>query len=126
MAQSINPKHKKYAQAYSENSFWHKVTTLGKKAGKIVLLNALKLYYAMKLGKTTVAQMTAIISALGYFISPIDAISDFLPGGLVDDGAVLAAAVAAISACSDPDVVEAAENKLSEWFPSDNKQLDKE
>ena len=33
---------------------------------------------------------TSIITALGYLITPIDLIPDFLLGGLVDDGAVLA------------------------------------
>ncbi len=126
MAQSINPKHKKFAKDYSESSFWHKVQTVGMKAGKKVLLNALKLFYAMKLGKTNVAQVAAIVSALGYFISPIDAISDFLPGGLVDDGAVLAAAVAAISACADPEVVQASENKISEWFGNNDQPTTRE
>ena len=57
-----------------------------------------------------------IIGALGYFISPIDAIPDFLPGGLVDDGGVIATAVATLACCSDPEVVAAAKAKASKWF----------
>lgn len=41
------------------------------------------------------AKFTAI-AALLYFVSPIDLISDILPGGYVDDGVVLALAVKAV------------------------------
>lgn len=37
------------------------------------------------------------IAALLYFVSPIDLISDFLPGGYADDGLVLALAVKAVA-----------------------------
>ena len=36
------------------------------------------------------------IAALLYFVSPIDLISDILPGGYADDGVVLALAVKAV------------------------------
>jgi len=36
------------------------------------------------------------IAALAYFVSPVDAYPDFLPGGYADDGAVIVAAVSAI------------------------------
>jgi len=106
----------KYESSYSESGFWNKIADFGKKAGKVVVVNALKLYYAMTLGKATPAQITAIIGALGYFICPIDFVPDLLPGGLTDDGGVLALAVTTIAACSDPEVVSAAKSKVSEWF----------
>ncbi len=108
--------NKKYEGAYSESSFWDKIKKVGGKLGKTALENALKLYYALTLGKATPAQITAIIGALGYLISPIDAIPDVLPGGLVDDAGVLSAAVAALACCSDPEVEAAAEAKVREWF----------
>lgn len=106
----------KYSGYYSENGFWDKLAEYAKKAGKTVVENALKLYYAMVLGKATPAQVAAIIGALGYFISPVDAVPDFLPGGLVDDGGVLALLVTTLSCCSDPDVVAMANRKAREWF----------
>lgn len=106
----------KYKSSYSEKGFWDKMANFAKKAGKEIVINALKLYYAMALGKATPAQITAIICALGYFISPIDAIPDPLPGGLIDDGGVLALAVTTLACCSDPEVVAAAKAKASEWF----------
>lgn len=38
----------------------------------------------------------AIIIGLLYFVSPIDLIPDFLPGGLIDDAAVLALVIAQV------------------------------
>lgn len=106
----------KYKSSYSENSLWNKLAEFAKKAGKEVVINVLKLYYAMALGKANAKQIAIIIGALGYFISPIDAVPDPLPGGLLDDGALIAATVTTIAACSDPEVVSAAKSKASEWF----------
>lgn len=106
----------KYESSYSESGLWSTISKYAKKAGKEVILNALKLYYAMEMGKVTSKQVMIIIGALGYLISPVDLVPDFLPGGLVDDAAVILAAVKTISACSDPEVVEAAKDKLEEWF----------
>jgi uncharacterized membrane protein YkvA (DUF1232 family) len=106
----------KYQGSYSEGGLWSKLAEFAKKAGKEVVVNVLKLYYAMALGKADAKQVVVIVGALGYFISPIDAVPDPLPGGLVDDAAVLTAAVATVAACSDPEVVRAAKNKASEWF----------
>lgn len=106
----------KYESAYSENGLWAKIEEFAKKAGKEIIVNVLKLYYAMTLGKATPAQITAIIAALGYFISPVDAVPDLLPGGLADDSGVLALVVTTIACCSDPDVENAAKQKASEWF----------
>ncbi len=44
-----------------------------------------------------------IIAALIYFISPIDAVPDFLPGGFVDDLGVLGAAAVKIAAYIKPE-----------------------
>lgn len=106
----------KFEKSYSESGLWEKIEKFGKKAGKSVVINVLKLYYSMKLGKATPAQIAAIIGALGYFISPVDAVPDMLPGGFADDAGVLTLAVTALACCSDPDVVTAAESKASEWF----------
>ena len=107
---------KKYEGVYSEKGLWAKIKKFAKKAGIELVLNALKLYYAMEMGKATKTQILTIVGALGYFISPIDAVPDLLPGGLIDDASVLAATVALISCCSDKEVVAAAKAKCSEWF----------
>ncbi len=106
----------KYSQSYSEDGLWKKIEKFASKAGREVICNALKLYYALALGKATPKQIATIIGALGYFISPVDAVPDFLPGGLLDDGGVLALAVTTLACCSDPAVVAATKAKVSEWF----------
>lgn len=102
-----------YKDKYSEKGLFEKIGKFAAKAGKKVVFDALKLYYAMKMGKLNAGQIAMVVGALGYFISPIDLLPDPI---FIDDAGVLAAAVAAISACSDPEVVAAAEEKMSEWF----------
>ena len=54
---------------------------------------------------------------MGYLICPVDAVPDILgPAGYVDDASVLAAAVATLSCCANPEVIAAAKAKLGEWF----------
>ena len=56
-----------------------------------------------------------IYGALGYFISPIDVIPDFIPVvGFTDDIGVLAAAVAA--SYIDAEAKAKADAKLAGWF----------
>ena len=105
-----------FEEAYSENSFWEKLEKFGKKMGRATVENALRLFYAIILGKANPAQVSIIIGALGYLIFPVDAIPDMMPGGLTDDAGVLTAAVGLLACCSDPEVDAAAKAKASEWF----------
>ena len=107
---------KDYSGSYSESAMWQKISKFAKSAGKEVIFNVLKLYYALALGKASPTQVAAIVGAIGYFISPVDAIPDMLPGGFVDDAGVIGAAVATLACCNDPEVVAAARRKLNEWF----------
>ena len=119
MSKDFNPKDvqlSNFKTVYDEPSLWRTIAKYAKKAGLEVIKNALKLYYAMALGKATPAQITAILGALGYFISPLDVIPDPLPGGLFDDGGILALAVTTIACCANREVVAAAEKKVKEWF----------
>lgn len=109
-------KNKEYENNYSESGLWKKLAEYAKKAGKHLVENVLRLYYAMKLGKVNAAQITMIVGALGYFISPIDAIPDFLPGGLLDDAGILTTTINAISACSDKEVIAATKKQIAKWF----------
>ena len=54
-------------------------------------------YYAMLDTKTPAKSRLIIIAALAYFVSPFDAIPDFVVGlGFVDDASILMAAFAAV------------------------------
>ena len=79
---------KQYEKKYTEDSFWDKVVKFAKTAGREVIEKALWLYYAAQQPNTPLWAKTAIYGALGYFISPIDAIPDITPViGYADDPA---------------------------------------
>ena len=108
---------KAYEKKYTDDSFWDKVIRFAKTAGREVIEKALWLYYAAQQPNTPVWAKTAIYGALGYFISPIDAIPDITPVvGYVDDLAVLAAAVATVATYITAEVKQRASEKLTGWF----------
>lgn len=85
---------KKFEKHYSKDGFWRKLTELPNTAGDIAIRNALTLYVLLT-GKSVPWWLKAtILATLGYFICPIDMVPDFLPGGFVDDIAVMCAVVA--------------------------------
>lgn len=83
---------------FGEETLWKKILEVMKKSvGKAVEL-ALTLYYCMKDRDTPAWAKAKIAAALGYFIWPVDAVPDVLPGGYADDAAVLAIAAALVAA----------------------------
>lgn len=106
-----------FEKEYSDESFWDKVVSFSKSAGKEVIEKALQLYYALQAPETPLWAKSVIVGALGYFISPIDAILDFTPIiGYVDDLGVLVAAIATVGTYITADIKAKAECKLKEWF----------
>lgn len=102
---------------YSEEGFWDKISQYAKKAGKDALSPALKMYYAAQDADTPAWAKATVYGALGYFISPIDAIPDVTPFiGYTDDIAVLAAAVAAVAAHIKEEHSEKTAATLKSWF----------
>lgn len=87
-----------YARAYNETDFWQKLKNYALQAGAGVIELALQLYFAAADSATPRWARLTILGALGYFISPIDAVPDMIPGmGYVDDLGVLTAAVAMVA-----------------------------
>ncbi len=106
-----------YSKEFSEDSFWTKVKDFAIKAGKEVIEKALILYYCLQDPDTPIWAKTAIIGALGYFISPIDAIPDLIPVvGFADDLGVLAAALATVAVYINEEHKEQAQGKIKIWF----------
>lgn len=106
-----------FGKDYSEEGFWTKVRNFAKVAGEGVLDPALKLYFAALDPATPIWAKTVIYTALGYFISPIDAIPDATPiVGYADDMGVLAAAVATVAAHIKEEHVKKARETLRSWF----------
>lgn len=106
-----------YSKNYSEKSFWRKATKFAKVAGQEVMQKALVLYYCYSDPATPKWVKGIILGALGYFISPFDAIPDAIPvAGFADDLGALAAAVALVAAHLHKSHSDAARKKLAEWF----------
>lgn len=106
-----------FSAQYSDSGFWDKVKRYAKVAGKGVLEPALKMYYAATDSDTPVWARTTIFGALGYFISPIDAIPDLVPVlGFTDDIGVLIAAAAAVAAHIKAEHMEQAQATIKQWF----------
>ncbi|MGQ7244311.1 YkvA family protein [Salinicola sp. V024] len=105
---------------YSDERFWRKLTRFGKRAGREVALKALQLYFVLRRPDVPFWAKSTIIGALGYFISPLDAIPDFIVGvGYTDDASVLAAALVAVSIYIDEDIKLQAESALAHWWPNE-------
>jgi len=107
----------KFNEEYSEDGFWAKVKTFAKAAGESVLEPALKMYYSAGDAETPAWAKTVIWGALGYFISPVDAIPDVTPiVGYADDLGVLTAALATTAAHIKDEHVSKAKETLARWF----------
>ncbi|MDO5653246.1 MAG: YkvA family protein [Brachymonas sp.] len=102
---------------YSERDFWGKAFGFARVAGRQVVHKALLLYYAAQNPRTPKWAKTAIYGALAYFVMPIDAIPDILPGiGYTDDLGMLALALATVSLYVNDDVRRKTAQRLQAWF----------
>lgn len=106
-----------FSSQYSEDGFWDKAKKYAKSAGESVLEPALKMYYAAIDSDTPAWAKATIYAALGYFISPVDAIPDIAPlVGYSDDFGVLFAATATTAAHIKDVHVAKAKETLKQWF----------
>jgi uncharacterized membrane protein YkvA (DUF1232 family) len=113
-------KDNKFEAAYSEKSFWNKLLHYAKTAGREVVEKALLLFYAAQEEKAPAWAKATIAAALGYFIVPLDAITDLTPAvGYADDLGVLVLAIAAVSRYINADVRAKTAQKLHDWFGDD-------
>lgn len=102
---------------FSDQGFWNKILNFAKAAGKETIEIALQLYYALQAPATPAWAKAVIIGALGYFISPIDAIPDLTPFiGYVDDFGILTMAVATVAVHITDDIKAKASAQRRKWF----------
>lgn len=101
---------------FNDNGFWTKITQGFSAAGREVIEKALWLYYAAQRPETPIWAKTVIFGALSYFLMPLDAIPDFLPGGYVDDLGALSMALGTVAVYINEDVKQQATTKLRTWF----------
>ena len=110
----------KYADNYSEEGLWSKITGNFKKVGANLLYKVLQLFYVAKNPNVPMKIRAAMIAPLGYFISPVDLIPDLTPVvGYSDDAAVIAMAIAFAHAYIDDNIRRQAKNTLCEFFGKD-------
>ncbi|MBO4665008.1 MAG: DUF1232 domain-containing protein [Bacteroidaceae bacterium] len=104
----------KYQDAFTEEGMWDKLSKFAKKGGRKFIENVLILWYAFP--DASAKDKAIIIGAIGYFISPLDVIPDFVIGGLSDDIGVVAWAVARVRMNASASAIQKAKQKTNEYF----------
>ena len=114
------PDFMNYGGKFSKRDFAEKISRIAKRAGAKLVYAALILYYTLQSDKVSKKDKAIIIGALGYMISPLDAIPDAIPiAGLTDDLAVLLYVLKKVWSDIDPEIQEKAKKRLSKWFYED-------
>ena len=114
------PDFMNYGGKFSKRDFAEKISRIAKRAGAKLVYAALILYYTLQSDKVSKKDKAIIIGALGYMISPLDAIPDAIPiAGLTDDLAVLLYVLKKVWSDVDPEIQAKAKKRLSKWFDDD-------
>lgn len=112
-----------YSDKFSSKGFVEKISRIAKRAGSKLVYSALILYYTLQSKEVSLKDKAIIVGALGYLISPLDALPDAFPiVGLTDDLAVLGYVINKIWGQVPDDVRVKAKEKLSTWFDEDELQ----
>ena len=99
------PDFMNYGGKFSKRDFAEKIARIAKRAGAKLVYAALILYYTLQSDKVSKKDKAIIIGALGYMISPLDAIPDAIPiAGLTDDLAVLLYVLKKVWSDIDPEI----------------------
>ncbi len=119
-----DPSNNDYLDSYSEESFWRKLGSYAKSAGREVVEKSLTLHYAAQREATPAWARATVYGALGYFIAPLDAIVDLTPVvGYADDLGVLVLALATVIHYVDDEVRLRAQAKVDTWFGPDDEPV---
>ena len=102
----------------SEQDFMQKIAGVPKQAGCSVIRSAVTLYVLLRTSNVPLWAKVSIVATLAYFISPIDAIPDFLPGGYIDDMAAMSLLLAQLDVFKDDEVLERVEQLLPRYCRS--------
>lgn len=114
------PDFMKYKDKFTKRGFVETITRIAKRAGSKFVFAALILYYTLESKNVPVKDKAMILGALGYLITPIDVIPDFIPiAGLGDDIAVLLYVLQKVWIEVPDDIKNKAYAKLSKWFDED-------
>ena len=120
------PDFMSFANKFSPSDFVDKVARIAKRAGAKLVYAALILYYTLQSEKVSKADKALIVGALGYMISPFDAVPDAIPiVGLTDDLAVLLYVLKKVWVDVEPEIKDKARARLSKWVDEDEiKEID--
>lgn len=120
------PDFMSYANKFSASDFVDKISRIAKRAGAKLVYAALILYYTLQSDKVSKTDKALIIGALGYMISPLDAIPDAIPiVGLTDDLGVLVYVLRKVWVNVEQEIKDRAKEKLQKWFDEDEiKEID--
>ena len=120
------PDFMSFANKFSPTDFVDKVARIAKRAGAKLVYAALILYYTLQSDNVSKADKALIVGALGYMISPFDAVPDAIPiVGLTDDLAVLVYVLKKVWVNVEPEIKDKARARLSKWFDEDEiKEID--
>jgi uncharacterized membrane protein YkvA (DUF1232 family) len=114
------PDFMSYANKFSQSNFVEKIARVAKRAGAKLVYAALILFYTLQSKKISIKNKAIIVGALGYLITPLDAVPDAIPiVGLGDDLAVLIYVLKLVWSDVDPEIQERAKAKLNDWFDDD-------
>lgn len=115
-----------YANKFSASDFVDKISRIAKRAGAKLVYAALILYYTLQSDNVSKTDKALIIGALGYMISPLDAIPDAIPiVGLTDDLGVLVYVLRKVWVNVELEIKDRAKEKLAKWFDEDEiKEID--
>nr|WP_315409332.1 YkvA family protein [uncultured Prevotella sp.] len=118
------PDFQKYKDKFTQQAFFDKIQRVAKRAGAKLVYVALILYYLIQSDKVSLKDKAIIIGALGYLISPLDAVPDAIPiAGLSDDLGVLLYVLNKVWSSVDDDMKKQAREKLSKWFDDDEMEV---
>ncbi len=114
--QDVEPERAVADSEFTDEGFWGKLSDYALTAGKDVVELALKLYYALRDPETPDTAKAIIIGSLAYFVIPLDAVADLLPGGYVDDWGALMGALWTVSKHVKQEHADKAREQLKRWF----------
>lgn len=108
-----------YSNYFTDKKFFSKLSKLPGKILSLLLVRTFLLYELLKEQQTSVFIKTAIIATLGYLICPIDVVPDFLPGGYVDDIALMTSLLAAVDHLISDEIKRKAEARAAHFTGGD-------
>lgn len=107
----------KYKSRFSLKTWWNFLPAQAKRMGHKAVYSALLLYNAYQQPDTPHWAKSIILGALGYLLTPIDALPDLTPIlGFTDDLGILSFGLVTVACYVDQDVRQTSRTKLTSWF----------